>query len=723
MTSSSPPPPDNWRPSHGLTAIESEMLVAAATGGLVDRAGGPFDLDAMKRWGQDRTIRALVLRYLLVVADWPVHAKGVHLCGVRISGQLDLEAATLRCPLRLERCYLPEPVPVNFNYASASLLTLTDCYLAGLRGNSLVVTKDLDLSGSEFKSELRLVGANIAGQFNCSRAKLTNYDDDTYSVMLSLPVDLEIDNALNADNIRIGGDVRLDRVFVTAGAVRLVDADIAGRLNCRGANLAGVDNHGDALVAENIRVGGDAFLDGKFTASGAIRLVQAQIAGQLTCSGAQLSAAPGRDGYALIAFRMNIGGDVFLDKDELVNEDFTAKGAVLLTGANIIGQLTCSGARLGGIDKWGNALVAAGMKTGHHVILDENFTAAGAVRLNGADITGELRFLDAHLSDAKGSDGYALIANGMSVSGDVLFDGCFSAEGTLSLRSARIDGSLTMRPRTLQGDALDLTGAHITHELCWEPQAPIAGRVTLKDAVVGELQDSWIERSNGFWPDAKDDKLQLDGFTYGRLHAVHAVTVRQRLAWLGSPKKRARKRAGRFATQPYEQLAKVYEQAGQDKEARQVAIARRRDLRRYGDLSRMGRFTNRLLDFSIQYGYQTSRAIGGIIILYLLVLGFLLVARDHNALIPVQTIVGLHPVPTATSCSGNYPCFNPFGYAIDTVIPIINVHQADFWGPNESNGWGTACAVVSYAGIGIGWALATLVVAGYTGLARKIDPS
>src|ERR1700722_6835744 len=27
MTSSSPPPPDNWRPSHGLTAIESEMLV------------------------------------------------------------------------------------------------------------------------------------------------------------------------------------------------------------------------------------------------------------------------------------------------------------------------------------------------------------------------------------------------------------------------------------------------------------------------------------------------------------------------------------------------------------------------------------------------------------------------------------------------------------------------------------------------------------------------
>ena len=166
---------------------------------------------------------------------------------------------------------------------------------------------------------------------------------------------------------------------------------------------------------------------------------------------------------------------------------------------------------------------------------------------------------------------------------------------------------------------------------------------------------------------------------------------------------------------------KVYRQAGQDKEARKVAIARRRDLRRYGDLSRPRKLGNWLLDKSIQYGYQTWRAVAGIIVLYAAVLVFLWFARYHNAIVPVQTTTGLHPAPTATSCSSHYPCFNPFGYAIDTVIPLINVHQADFWGPNESVPWGTVCVVITYLGTGFGWILATLAVAGYTGLVRKVD--
>ena len=71
-----------------------------------------------------------------------------------------------------------------------------------------------------------------------------------------------------------------------------------------------------------------------------------------------------------------------------------------------------------------------------------------------------------------------------------------------------------------------------------------------------------------------------------------------------------------------------------------------------------------------------------------------------------------------TSRSSNNPCFN---YAIDTVIPPINVHQAAFWGPNESVPWGTACLAVTYPGTGLGWLFATLTVAGYTGLVRNSD--
>jgi DNA segregation ATPase FtsK/SpoIIIE, S-DNA-T family len=61
----------------------------------------------------------------------------------------------------------------------------------------------------------------------------------------------------------------------------------------------------------------------------------------------------------------------------------------------------------------------------------------------------------------------------------------------------------------------------------------------------------------------------------------------------------------------------------------------------------------------------------------------------------------------------------PAGYAIDTVIPIISVHQAQYWGPNGHASWGKAWVVSTWIATGLGWALATLLVAGYTGLVRR----
>jgi hypothetical protein len=53
--------------------------------------------------------------------------------------------------------------------------------------------------------------------------------------------------------------------------------------------------------------------------------------------------------------------------------------------------------------------------------------------------------------------------------------------------------------------------------------------------------------------------------------------------------------------------------------------------------------------------------------------------------------------------------------------PLINVGQGGYWRPNASAPYGWFFMVVSWAGIGLGWALATLIVAGYTGLARRVD--
>ena len=82
-------------PRGRVAPLEEQMRAKAATGELLDCGEGPFDLTAMQLWGEERAVSAAVLRDLLVEGQCPVHAKGVRLRGVKISGLLDLEGATL----------------------------------------------------------------------------------------------------------------------------------------------------------------------------------------------------------------------------------------------------------------------------------------------------------------------------------------------------------------------------------------------------------------------------------------------------------------------------------------------------------------------------------------------------------------------------------------------------------------------------------------------------
>ena len=367
--------------------------------------------------------------------------------------------------------------------------------------------------------------------------------------------------------------------------------------------------------------------------TGPLRLINARIAGQFICCGATLS---GRDDYgnALAAEQLQAGA-VILD------EGFTAAGVLLFRFADITGGLGCRGGTLTYRDKDGNALIADFMKAGS-VFLDQKFTAAGAIRLAGAVITGQLSCRNASL-DGCDRDGQALVAFEMKA-GSVLLDGGFSAGGTVVLTSAHVDGALVLVPERLTGGddtaALDAARAHISGQLCWDPDEPVARLVNLEGTTVGELVDRWVrdravygshdrpfgshDRSNGHWP--AGGHLRLNGFTYTAFGGDEQATVDQRLSWIRGQYRLVRRRrwkfqklgrrrsqyyqlfgprrfvvkpllwlrlqyqeVGRrqwdgFSTQPYEQLAAVYRQAGQDAEARKVAIARRADSRKYGNI-------------------------------------------------------------------------------------------------------------------------------------------
>ena len=266
-----------WKPGDPVEPPEQALLDHAVAGTRLDLAGdGRVDHESMNEWGPARTVRAAVLRHLLVEPQWPVHSKGVRLRGARISGRLDLESATVRCPLLLEDCYLDGPEPVALDYATVHLIVLSRCrVVGGLTADLLVVTKELDLGGSAFEGVVRLLGADITGQLSFRGAKLTGTDGDG--------------NALVGDGMKVGSNVLLDQGFSAAGAVRLPNADITGPLFCSGAKLTGSDDYGNALVGDLMRVSGSVFLDKGFSAAGAVRLPETDITGSLTCRSAKLT--------------------------------------------------------------------------------------------------------------------------------------------------------------------------------------------------------------------------------------------------------------------------------------------------------------------------------------------------------------------------------------------------------------------------------------------------
>lgn len=333
---------DTARPEDYSERLEDEMISRAKAGEQLDRGTGSSDRNRMKDWPADRTIRASALRRLLVGKKPLVHAKGVQLIGIKIIGQLDLESAALRCPLYLKNCYLEEEHLVNLDYAKASLLNFISCHLGGLTGNTLVVTKGMDLTNSVFSSRLILLDADITGHLICTGTQVTSMDSHMKppAAPQSNVSDVYRHYALVADGLKVGADAVLDKGFTATGGVWLNRAVIAGKLNCNEAQLTAAESEGYALYADGLKVGANVSLKSLIARKGGVRLSAADIGGELLCQGTQLNGADD-SGNALRANEMKVGSNVFL------NNEFAADGGkVSLRQAFIGGDLLLEPRRL-----------------------------------------------------------------------------------------------------------------------------------------------------------------------------------------------------------------------------------------------------------------------------------------------------------------------------------------------------------------------------------------
>ena len=536
--------------------------------------------------------------------------------------------------------------------------------------------------------------------------------DQTWPVQTVRMRDVQITGHLNLASEVLRCPLQLEGCTFSDTEPVFLDYATVSLLSLTRCRLAG-------FTGEMLTVTRDLNLSGS-TFTKPLVLRRAKIDGHLDCSSAHLSASSSAP-FALNAERMSIGDDVYFD------QEFTASGSILLDDSRIDGQLVCSSAQLKQAERAFDdrySLSAKRIAVGGSVYLDQKFTASGSILLDDSLIGDQLVCSGARLERAFGDD-YSLSAERIAVGGSVYLGDGFSAAGPVSLSSGRVGGSLWLMPRRLterdDSIAFDGSGMNVASTLLWRPEEQVAGLVNLQAAVAQELEDYWTARHNGYWP--VGGRLRLNGFTYARIGGDNQATVGQRVAWIrsqyGQPAVNGlASNAGfmpvAYAAQPYSQLEKAYRAAGQYSQANITAIAMRRDLRQLGDLSWVAKFGNWLMDTTVRYGYQPWRALTALAMVYIVVLVVAFFAQHQKgSIVPVpQNAAGIQAKLSPQQCTSVYPCFSAAGYAFDTVVPIINLHQADYWRPNPSTPWGSVLLIISTLGAIEGWALALLAGGG-----------
>ncbi|MFG2297564.1 membrane-associated oxidoreductase [Streptomyces sp. NPDC048603] len=267
-----------------LTPAERRIRDAFTRGEGVDFREGPDENSADgASWGPERTVRAEVLRALLVsgrAADGEV--AGLKVYGARITGKLDLKYAVVDHPVRLRGCWF-ERKPLMYG-AQLKALVLGDSTLPGLTAANLRVEVVLRLSDCTINGPVRLAGARITGGL---------FLKDTV-IRRSAQPDEADEPPLQLNHADIGTDIIASGLTVH-GPLRITGANVAGQISLDRARL--LNPGGMALEAETLSVGTDLRCH-RLEAQGMVNLTGARVPCQLNLTRARLSNP---DGVALRA--------------------------------------------------------------------------------------------------------------------------------------------------------------------------------------------------------------------------------------------------------------------------------------------------------------------------------------------------------------------------------------------------------------------------------------
>jgi hypothetical protein len=689
--------------------------------GRFDLEGRAVDAVITLRWcGFDQAPRLIMAR-LVGLSLRGCQLPGLRARNVRVGSDLALEQSTSTGTVDLT------------DGSVEGTLRLAGAVLRRPGGNALLGAR-LRVSGSinavalRAEGEVRLHGANVGGSVHLTAARLTHPGG----------------NALDAAGIVVAGNLFCDSRggrFTAAGQVLLAGARIGGDAVFSGARLhdsaasngslrklrsPGRDDgqvlvipHGSlddsfVLDAERLRVDGDVKLDSGLIAAGGVGLRSAKIGGHLLLSGARIGRpevvaglskefaegrAVERVPVALVADGMEVGGDVEargfragrIVRDGDPRTALRAYGQVRLVDAQVHGSASLSMARLHGPDI--DVLFADRLRVGGTLFM-RRMLASGSVRLQNAHIGSSLDCSGARLIKPRlrgnGSVKPSLDARVATIGKDLLCGGGLLAIGGIRVRLVEVGKLANFRGARLGGrtrpghpvSAVALSAYGLTAQelvLAFPPGRPPRGRVTLTRARSVSVIDG-----PGLW--AASGGVDLEDFGYQALASVPEVGVRTRLRWLRAVQPN-------FVPGPYEQLAAMYRDGGDEERARFVQLARQRH--RYGEQHLPGRIWGHLQEWTVGYGYRPWLAIVWLSVFWLF--GTLWFAGHRLA--------PLDP--------GQQPVWNPALLATDLVLPIVDLGQDNEWQLSGASQWISAMMIAA------GWVLATTAAAGATRVLKR----
>jgi len=360
-----------------------------------------------------------------------------------------------------------------------------------------------------------------------------------------------------------------------------------------------------------------------------------------------------------------------------------------------------------------------------------NIKVQGQVRLTVARIRGNLSCNGAEFNNV---GEVALSADGLTCGGTVLLHN-IKVEGTVRLIGAKIEAALFCDGaifKNINGDAFIAQRLNVTGRLFWQnfSTAP-EGVIDFRHAHVGDF----INDGTG-WPDT--NLLEIEGFTFDNLSlASNAETL---INWLNLMPYSSKT----FSPQPYEHMVKVLRNSGHEHDAREIAIEKQEAYGRYLErkinafkktefsdgkppvsLYNGSRFYRKRawLGFSkwtIGYGYRPWLTLAWLIGIIVVGTGIFKLADTTDYMhIAKERVYMDATYIESRELPPEYPEFNSFVYAVDVLIPFVDLHQENYWEPKAEGFWGGALRFYFWFQITAGWVLASMAAAGLTGLIKK----